>query len=310
MLVGEVEASVARMLVAISDASLSDRTARRQRQSLGLGSRASPAPRGSLGVSPRASLGMSPRASLGLPPLRGSTAHRSVPATTNRPTSLSRTLSSRASSKNESLKTKVHSLNLHHRADAKTRKDAERQLLKNEVDEWMRAHRLLRRVDVPTSQRESLREVFDMIDADRGGTIDLQEMSVIMEAQGFKKREIQAAIAIGDANGDGELDFEVRGRAQLHAQLHALDQLHALSAQYHRVPPPLASQEFVSLVGSVGRGKTYSDTTAEVAGPAGNTFPFALVANGYRITQLISDIDPAIREAKLRLPKLSKLPEG
>ena len=66
----------------------------------------------------------------------------------------------------------------------------------------------------------------------------------------------------GDSNGDGELDFE----------------------------------EFVTLIGTMGQGRSMADTTAHVAGPAGNTFPFALVANGYRITQLIDAFDPAVRE--------------
>ena len=45
-----------------------------------------------------------------------------------------------------------------------------------------------------------------------------------------------------------------------------------------------------------GQGKSHSDSTLHVAGPAGNTFPFALVANGYRITQLIDEFDPVVRE--------------
>ena len=107
-----------------------------------------------------------------------------------------------------------------------------------------------------------------MIDADHGGTIDLEEMSVIMSAQGFKPDEIKEAMRIGDSNGDGELDFE----------------------------------EFVALVGTIGAGRTTSDTTAHVAGPAGNTFPFALVANGYRIKQLVDAFDPVVRE--VRVPQL------
>ena len=129
-----------------------------------------------------------------------------------------------------------------------------------------------------------------MIDADHGGTIDLEEMSVIMSAQGFKPDEIKEAMRIGDSNGDGELDFE----------------------------------EFVALVGTIGAGRTTSDTTAHVAGPAGNTFPFALVANGYRIKQLVDAFDPVVREVRAAthpaltrrrvpdpaVPRLSSLPSS
>ncbi|KAL1527660.1 hypothetical protein AB1Y20_009046 [Prymnesium parvum] len=161
------------------------------------------------------------------------------------------------------LKAKIHAMGLHRRANPRQRKQAEIALCKMQVDDWMYARRLIRKIDVSPSQRQALREVFDMIDSDHGGTIDLEEMSVIMSAQCFKPSEIKEAMRIGDCNGDGELDFE----------------------------------EFVTLVGTIGAGRSPSDTTAHVAGEAGNTFPFSLVANGYRIKQLIDRFDPAVREA-------------
>jgi len=175
------------------------------------------------------------------------------------------------------LRTRVNTMGLHRRASPRQRKLAEMTLCKMQVDDWMGAHHLTRKIEVPPAQRQSLREVFDMIDADHGGTIDLEEMSVIMSAQGFKPNEIKEAMRIGDSNGDGELDFE----------------------------------EFVSLVGTIGSGRNTADTTAHVAGPAGNTFPFALVANGYRIKQLIDAFDPVVRENALKLKLASsstKLP--
>jgi len=174
------------------------------------------------------------------------------------------------------LRTRIHAMGLHRRSTPKQRKNAEIALCKMQVDDWMSVHHLIRKVEVPSVQRQALREVFDMIDADHGGTIDLEEMSVIMSAQGFKPQEIKEAMRIGDSNGDGELDFE----------------------------------EFVALVGTIGAGRTTADTTAHVAGPAGNTFPFALVANGYRIKQLIDAFDPVTREAalKLRMREPEKLP--
>ena len=107
-----------------------------------------------------------------------------------------------------SLRVRIHALGLRSRTSPKVRSRAELQVVKMKVDEWMHRHGRLRKVEVPAGQRASLREVFDMIDADHGGTIDLEEMSVIMRAQGFTLEEIKEAMRIGDTNGDGELDFE------------------------------------------------------------------------------------------------------
>jgi len=171
----------------------------------------------------------------------------------------------------QKLRAKVHAMGLHHqRPSPRVRRTAELAVGNMHVDDWVKLHHLTRKVELPAAQRESLREVFDMIDADHGGTIDLEEMSVIMGAQGFKPHEIREAIRIGDSNGDGELDFE----------------------------------EFVALVGNMGGGRgRISDTTTNVAGDAGNTFPFALVANGYRIKQMIDAFDPANKKQEVLPPR-------
>ena len=73
--------------------------------------------------------------------------------------------------------------------------------------------------------------------------------------------EIKEAMKLGDADDNGELDFE----------------------------------EFVALIAKVSPATTggrSTDTTTLVAGVAGSTFPFSLVAEGYRITQLIDSFDP------------------
>jgi len=165
----------------------------------------------------------------------------------------------------DSLSKRVRAMGLHRRRmNPHMRARAEQQVFKMRIDGWMNVHNLVRRVEVSPAQRIALREVFDMIDADHGGTIDLDEMSVIMRAQGFSLPEIREAMRVGDTNGDGELDFE----------------------------------EFVDLVGGMGQGRP-AGTTSHVAGPAGDTFPFKLVAGGYRITQLIDEMKPAVREAAL-----------
>ena len=92
-----------------------------------------------------------------------------------------------------------------------------------------------------------------------------------MGAQGFKPKAIKEAMRLGDKNGDGDLDFE----------------------------------EFVSLVASIGGARGDTDTTRMAAGAAGNMFPFALVASGYRLKQRIDALDPAVRE-RFMLAEIAK----
>ncbi|GAX78410.1 hypothetical protein CEUSTIGMA_g5852.t1 [Chlamydomonas eustigma] len=57
---------------------------------------------------------------------------------------------------------------------------------------------------------KELREVFDLMDRDRGGALGGEEVKQLMEMLGMKVRddEIEALIAEVDKDGSGEIDFE------------------------------------------------------------------------------------------------------
>jgi septal ring factor EnvC (AmiA/AmiB activator) len=62
----------------------------------------------------------------------------------------------------------------------------------------------------PVTSREQLRELFDEIDADGGGTLDKQEIKQLADKLGvaMTRRELDQAMAEMDADGSGEVDFD------------------------------------------------------------------------------------------------------
>ena len=61
-------------------------------------------------------------------------------------------------------------------------------------------------------QKATMREAFDLVaangDGEEGGTIGYTELTSTMKSLGFTAEDIRAAIAEGDHDGDGRLDFE------------------------------------------------------------------------------------------------------
>jgi hypothetical protein len=57
---------------------------------------------------------------------------------------------------------------------------------------------------------EELRQLFDSIDTDGGGTLDREELAVLATklGQALGPAELEAAMAEMDADGDGDVDFD------------------------------------------------------------------------------------------------------
>jgi len=73
--------------------------------------------------------------------------------------------------------------------------------------EFRRAVVLRRMKSFPN--KEQLKEAFDEIDADRSGTLDAQELRLLMQSLGvaFSDDEIATLIRTLDLNDTGEVDF-------------------------------------------------------------------------------------------------------
>ena len=96
------------------------------------------------------------------------------------------------------------------RLSRRERAALERRLSDADTHAWLRTHSTvaLPRYEMPKSKKRALRECFDLLDADGGGTIDLSEISLVMRALGFSPTAIKQAIKLGDRDGDGELSFD------------------------------------------------------------------------------------------------------
>jgi calmodulin len=59
---------------------------------------------------------------------------------------------------------------------------------------------------------KDLREVFDLMDKDSGGTLSIEEIKQLMEMLGMKMPpdELEDLVATIDLDGSGQIDFEVR----------------------------------------------------------------------------------------------------
>lgn len=53
-------------------------------------------------------------------------------------------------------------------------------------------------------------QVFDLMDADKGGTLSVEEVKQLMELLGMRSRidEVESMIQEIDADGNGTIDFE------------------------------------------------------------------------------------------------------
>lgn len=146
------------------------------------------------------------------------------------------------------------------RLSARQRREAERKIQNNQMHQWLSTHSLIAvpRVEISKTKKAALRECFSILDADGGGTINLAELSLAMKALGFSAAQTKTAMEQGDRDGDGQLNFE----------------------------------EFVALLARAG-GPGGGDGDGGSLGQ--DSFPFALIANSYRISKLVDSHNPALQ---------------
>ena len=81
---------------------------------------------------------------------------------------------------------------------------------KADMNNWLmqKTGRFIPRNSMTEERRAALAEAFSLMDADNSGEIDFSELAMAMRALGFGREEIREAIAQGDGDGDGTLNFD------------------------------------------------------------------------------------------------------
>uniref|UniRef100_G1QAZ4 EF-hand domain-containing protein n=1 Tax=Myotis lucifugus TaxID=59463 RepID=G1QAZ4_MYOLU len=66
------------------------------------------------------------------------------------------------------------------------------------------------KIELNETQKQEIKEAFDLFDIDGSGTIDVKELKIAMRALGFepKKEEVKKLIAEIDKEGTGTISFE------------------------------------------------------------------------------------------------------
>ncbi|XP_049741344.1 centrin-4 [Elephas maximus indicus] len=75
------------------------------------------------------------------------------------------------------------------------------------LDQWKKR---AAKIELNETQKQEIKEAFDLFDVDGSGTIDVKELKIAMQALGFepKKEEIKKMIAEIDKGGIGTIGFE------------------------------------------------------------------------------------------------------
>ncbi|XP_045324281.1 centrin-4-like [Leopardus geoffroyi] len=74
-------------------------------------------------------------------------------------------------------------------------------------DQWKKR---AAKLELNETQKQEIKEAFDLFDVDGSGTIDVKELKIAIQALGFdpKKEEIKKMIAEIDKEGNGTISFE------------------------------------------------------------------------------------------------------
>lgn len=63
-------------------------------------------------------------------------------------------------------------------------------------------------IGITDEELEQYRTSFDLYDIDKGGTISMDELQIVMKSLGASEDEIQNIMKVADINGDGEIDMD------------------------------------------------------------------------------------------------------
>lgn len=63
-------------------------------------------------------------------------------------------------------------------------------------------------IGVTDEELEQFRTSFDLYDIDKGGTISMSELEIVMKSLGADEKEIEDIMKVADINGDGEIDID------------------------------------------------------------------------------------------------------
>ncbi|ELK30923.1 Centrin-2 [Myotis davidii] len=78
---------------------------------------------------------------------------------------------------------------------------------RTDSDQWKKKPA---KIELNETQKQEIKEAFDLFDIDGSGTIDVKELKIAMRALGFepKKEEVKKLIAEIDKEGTGTISFE------------------------------------------------------------------------------------------------------
>eukprot|EP00966_Prymnesium_polylepis_P165796 3832356-Prymnesium_polylepis.1 len=84
------------------------------------------------------------------------------------------------------------------------------------VKAWLRTHSMVpQAVELTAARKEALRECFELLDSDKSGTIDQEELASALRALKISTLEMQAVIKAGDRDGERHTASQTRAPLEL-----------------------------------------------------------------------------------------------
>ena len=190
-----------------------------------------------------------------------------------------------------------------HRLPKDERREANRQVRNLHTHNWMKKHSLkaVARTDLSKKRRMLLRGCFQLLDGDGSGTVEPAELGLAMTNLGFTSNDVRMAFEMCDRNGDGKLDFDDFVQLFTVAWAHREKRI-AFQDSFARDMSEVVAQACRPVVPD-GPGVAVAAESDEQEHVT-TSFPFVLVANSHRISKLVDECDPIVRER--HLPALSR----
>lgn len=180
-----------------------------------------------------------------------------------------------------------------HRLPTVDRAEASRQVHNQQVHDWLKKHsrKAVPRSELSRKKRALLRSCFSQLDADGSGTIEQDELGLAMRSLGFDPEDVKLAFECCDTSSDGKLDFEEFVQLFTVAWAHRETRV-AFNDAFARD----LSDVVADACSPVGKGAPQYDEAQTGEAHVTTAFPFVLVANSHRITQLVEACNPLLRE--------------